>query len=147
MRTKEWRLLPALLRIPLKAFKYDDRMVPRGLKKTLNWTLIIPRDTSLWKISKIFVIKYISSLAVWRHYIPRNFFKILLNQTEIRLYLPCTGWFGSKRMSVWIQINRKMVDTTWFRFDLIRFCENFAVCSWKRARIFRRRTVRRKKKC
>ena len=29
-----------------------------------------------------------------------NIFQIWLNQTEIRLYLPCTDWFGSKRTSV-----------------------------------------------
>ena len=32
------------------------------------------------------------------------FFEILLNQIEIRLYLPFSDSFGSKRTSVWIQI-------------------------------------------
>ena len=26
-------------------------------------------------------------------------------------------WFGTKRASVWFQINRKMVNKFWFRFD------------------------------
>ena len=35
----------------------------------------------------------------------RNLFEILLNQPEIRLYLPFSGWFGTKRPSVWFQFN------------------------------------------
>ena len=58
-------------------------------------------------------------------YTQRNFSEVLLNQLEIRLYLPFSDWFGSKRMSVWIQINRKIVYTIWFRVDLIRF-----LCVW-----------------
>ena len=34
-------------------------------------------------------------------YTQRNLFKILLNQTNIRLYLPVSDWFGTKRTSVW----------------------------------------------
>ena len=43
----------------------------------------------------------------------RNIFEILLNQIEIRLYLTCFVWYGTKRTSVWIQINRKMVISFW----------------------------------
>ena len=32
-------------------------------------------------------------------------------------------------MSVWYQINRKMVNNIWFRFDLIRFRKYFSVCT------------------
>ena len=50
------------------------------------------------------------------------FFEILLNQTEIWLYLLFSEWFRSKRtVSVWIQIDRKIVNTIRFLFDLIRF--------------------------
>ena len=31
----------------------------------------------------------------------RNIFGIILNQTEIRLYLPFSDWFGKKQTSVW----------------------------------------------
>ena len=31
----------------------------------------------------------------------RNYFEILLNHTEIRLYLPFPDWYGTKRSSVW----------------------------------------------
>ena len=51
--------------------------------------------------------------------------EILLNQTKIRLYLPFSDWFGSKRKYVWIQINWKMVNTIWFRLDLMRFGKRF----------------------
>ena len=54
--------------------------------------------------------------------------EILLNQTEIRLYLSFSNWFGTKRTSVWFQINQKMVNTIWFRFDLIIFRKDFSVC-------------------
>ena len=55
--------------------------------------------------------------------------EILFNQTEIRLYLPFSDWFGTKRtVSVWFQIDREMLNTIWFRFDLIRFGKDFSVC-------------------
>ena len=50
--------------------------------------------------------------------------KKLQNQPEIRLYLPFSIWFGTKRTSVWFQINRKMVNTFWFRFDFVVFHMN-----------------------
>ena len=65
-------------------------------------------------------------------YTQRNFSEFLLNQPEIRLYLPFPDWFGSKRTSVWIQINRNMVNTIWFQVNLIRLRKNVSVCnhSW-----------------
>ena len=67
-------------------------------------------------------------------YTQRNLFKILLNQTEIRLYLPFSNWFGTKWTFVWFQINRKMVNTIWLRFNLIKFWKDFSVCTshWKK---------------
>ena len=53
--------------------------------------------------------------------------KIFLNQPEIRLHFSFSGWFGTKRMSVWIQIYREMVNTIWFQVDLIRLRKNFSV--------------------
>ena len=44
-----------------------------------------------------------------------NFFEILLNLIEIRLYISFSDWFQIKQMSVWFQINWKMVNTIWFR--------------------------------
>ena len=57
----------------------------------------------------------------------RNLFEIWLNQTEIRLYLSFFDWFGTKQTSVWFQNNRKIVNTIWFRFNLIRFRKDFSV--------------------
>ena len=37
--------------------------------------------------------------------------EILLNQTEIKLYLPFSDCFGAKHTSVWFKINRKMAHT------------------------------------
>ena len=45
------------------------------------------------------------------------------------LYLPFSDWFGTKRTSVWFQINRNMVNTIWFRVDSIRFRKDFSVCA------------------
>ena len=52
---------------------------------------------------------------------------VMLNQTDIWLYSPFSDWFGTKWKSVWFQINRKMVNTIWFGFDLIRFGKHFSV--------------------
>ena len=63
-------------------------------------------------------------------YTHRIFFEILLNQTEISLFLPFFRLiWNSKQMSVWFQINRKMVNTIWFLFDLTRFRKDFSVCT------------------
>ena len=61
-------------------------------------------------------------------YIQRDLFEILLNKPEIRFYLSFSGWFETKRRSVWFPINRKMVNTIWFWGDLIRFRKDFSVC-------------------
>ena len=51
----------------------------------------------------------------------REFFlEFLLNQTEIRLCLAFSDRFGTKRMSVWFQMNRTMLNIIGVRFDLIR---------------------------
>ena len=60
-----------------------------------------------------------------------NFFEILLNQPEIGLYLPFSDWFGTKQMSVWFQINGKMVNTIWFRSNLLRFRNKLEKKYWK----------------
>ena len=72
---------------------------------------------------------------VWRVYCQcytqRNIFEILLNQTEIRLYIPFSDWFEAKRTSVWFQINRKMLNKIWFLFDLIRFRKKIVCVVWR----------------
>ena len=56
-----------------------------------------------------------------------NFFRNLIKSPDIRLYLPFSDWHGFKRTSVWIHINRKKVNTTWFQVDLTRFWKYFSV--------------------
>ena len=70
------------------------------------------------------------------YYIQRNLFEILLNLNEIRLYLPFFNWFGTKQTSTWLQINRETVNTIWFRFDSIRFWNDFSVCRISAKNIF-----------
>ena len=67
------------------------------------------------------------SYSCTRDYTQRNIFEILLNQPEIRLYLPCSNWFVTKRTSVWFQINQKIVNIIWFQFDLTRFKRRLSV--------------------
>ena len=74
-------------------------------------------------------VKKTLKIGILMHPYQRNIFEILLNQTEIRLYLPFSDWFGTKSTSIWIQINRKMVNTIWFRVDLISFRKDFSVCN------------------
>ena len=76
-----------------------------------------------------YLFSSIPSFASHVVYTQKNLFEILLNQPEIILYLPFSNWFGSKRTSVWIQINRKMVNTIRFQVDLIRFWKDFSVCT------------------
>ena len=92
-------------------------MVPRGLREVLNRAPIMPRGGCSGKRMKFFPI-----------YPQRNFFEILLNKTEVRLYLSFSDWFGTKPTSIWFQINRKIVNTIWFRFDLIRYRKKFSEC-------------------
>ena len=61
-------------------------------------------------------------------YTKRNLFEILLNQTEIRLYLTFFDGFGTKWTSVLFQIERKIVNTIGFQFELIGFRKDFSVC-------------------
>ena len=56
--------------------------------------------------------------------IQRFLFEVLLNQPEIRLYfIIFNDWFGTQTdvVRLLFQIDRKMVNTIWFRVDLIRF--------------------------
>ena len=55
--------------------------------------------------------------------------EIFWNQTDIRLYLPFSDWFETKRTVVWFQINRKMINTIWCRFELIRFLWRQKMCN------------------
>ena len=78
-------------------------------------------------LSEIFYRLLVANRHLRSRYTQRIFFEILLNQSEMRLYLPFSDWFGFKQTSVWIQIIRKMVNTISFRVDLIIFRKKFSV--------------------
>ena len=67
---------------------------------------------------------YISYIFVWKY------IEILLNQPEIRLYLPFSDRFWTKRTSVWSKINRRIVNTILYRFDILRFRKYFSMCRY-----------------
>ena len=47
-------------------------------------------------------------------------FRILIKSNRNQIVFTIYNLFGTKQTSVWLQINRKMVNTILFRFDLIR---------------------------
>ena len=110
--------------IVVSIFSTADYCYELNVKQNIPLLFIIC-EPSFWRILEILWVKRNTCKMLGRKYIKyctqRSLFEILLNQTEIRLYLPCTNWFGTKRTSVWFQINKIMVNTIWFRFDLIRF--------------------------
>ena len=114
------------------------------LKFRWKWFNLLELQRSVWTCNLTLFTTWLSSL--WHFelfprglfsrgrglsgagYTKRNIFEIWLNQPKIRLYLPFSGWFGTKRPFVWLQINRKMVNIIWFRIDLIRFRKDCSVC-------------------
>ena len=61
----------------------------------------------------------------WLH--TEKSFRNIIKSTRNRIVLTIYVWFRSKRTSVWIHIIRKMVNTIWFRVDLIIFRKDFSV--------------------
>ena len=80
---------------------------------------------SVWFIREIEL-----SVRSYSFPIERNHFSVSLTIFLSRLYLPYSDWFGTKRTSVRFKINRTMVNTIWFRVDLIRFRKDFSVCTF-----------------
>ena len=131
-----------IVRLPLPDVELPERLTPFGIMgahlkppvhhgNTLSRALRGPSigpplrlflsDGRWWRIPVCIFFNYV--------YTQRNIFQISLNQTEIRFCLPFSVWFGTKRtLSVWFQINWKIVNTIWFRFDLRRFRKYFSVC-------------------
>ena len=97
------------------------------VRGALNWSPMMPRDVNL--LDSYTSHRY-CFYSLGGNHTQRNLFGIILNPPEIRLYFPCTDWFRTNRTSVRFQINRKMVNTIWFRVDFIRFRKDFSVCTW-----------------
>ena len=45
------------------------------------------------------------------------------------IFYPFFDWFGSKQTTVWFQINRRMINTIWFRVDF----QSCFVCTQKKS--------------
>ena len=71
---------------------------------------LFPCGNSPWHAEKSFRNLIIS----YRNQIVFTIFRLIWNQTDVRLLF---------------QINQKMVDTIWFRVDLIKFRKYFSVCT------------------
>ena len=59
----------------------------------------------------------------------RNLIKLNRNKIIFTIYLLI--WNQTDTVRLLFQINRKMVNTIWFPFDLIRFRKDFSVCEIK----------------
>ena len=67
--------------------------------------------------------------ALWLfHIITESKACISVQEFLLSVSTPFSDWFRTKRTFVWFQINRKMVNTIWFRVALIRFQKDFSVC-------------------
>ena len=93
----------------------------------LKWRVKITTSRTIHKSPKMAHLCSHISFSRLLIYTQRNLFEILLNQTKIRLYLPYIDWFRTKRTSLWFQINQEMVNTIWFRFDLIIFRKDLQI--------------------
>ena len=88
---------------------------------------VLLHSPPLSEISKSYIydvyLRY--KISIWKtFYLP----KILVKSTGIRLYLPFSDWFWTKRNSVWFQIKRKMVNTIWFRLIRQESQVDFSAC-------------------
>ena len=93
--------------------KNDVTFFPR-LFNTENIFSVLPRHAS-GKMPKY--------LLTWNT--QRNILEIILN-----IIKPFSDWFKMKRMSIWFQINRKMVNTIWFRLNQ-KDSEKISLCVYK----------------
>ena len=74
--------------------------------------------------------------VIWRRQIKsrtrtEKSFTNLIKSNRNQIVFTFSDWFGINRTSDWFQINQKMVNTIWFRFDLIRIRKDFSVCTDK----------------
>ena len=107
--------------VPANRIKFQFKLWSQTANATLSemWDVI----WSWWQFSFLlwtkwkflfFSVQSKGKRSLIRSYTQRNLFEILLNHTEIQLYLPIFDGFG-------------MVNTTIFRVDLIRFLKDSSV--------------------
>ena len=56
-------------------------------------------------------------------------FRNLVKSNWNQIVFTISRMIWNQRTSVWFQVNRCMVNTIWFQFDLTRFRKDFSVCS------------------
>ena len=103
------------------------------LNRDVKWLVTVMQKKTLEKVVNLTCIFLCIFICCWPF--PNHssatqiefFFWILLIQTEIRLYISFSDWFGTKRNSLWFQINRKMLSTIWFRLHSTKLREYLPV--------------------
>ena len=97
--------------------------IPFGVKSIGKVQLQI----QIW--SRRYYLEKIHGIHTWYlTYAQRNVFEILLNQPDIRSYLPLIDFQQqTDSIRLMFQNNQKMVNTIWFRLDSIRFRKDLSV--------------------
>ena len=104
-----------LLCLPLKIMYNIFKFFSISLFLTMYFFPIVILYWSVWH-QYIYWWKTCHFIAHFLLYTQWNLFGILSNQTEIRLYLPCTDCFGTKRtVSELFQNNRFVVSSGWYK--------------------------------
>ena len=75
----------------------------RGFRDESDLTIGTPndgREMAVPRTAALLIVFFLIPVWICASQLPRQthretLFEILLNQTEIRLYLPCTDWFGT----------------------------------------------------
>ena len=100
---------------------------------TLNTNISIFWSFMHWCYSMVTKIKYLanyrtSSLVVNELFLRCCLIKIRVKSYNDGIIHKKSKKIWTKRTFIWFQINRKMVNTIWFRVDLIIFRKYFSVC-------------------
>ena len=101
-----------------KPFEYYTE----GFKWILNWTPVMPKGRSFSKVWW----KFFQSGENNTH---RKSFRSLIISTRNQIVSTIFRSIWFQQTSIWIQVNRIMVNTIWFQVDLIRFRKYFSVCT------------------
>ena len=97
-----------------KSYFYTIQLSFLGNRKQTYWELVFFirwQVTSLVWWSCLILIRYL----ILSRYTEIYLLLLLVKSTGIKFYLPFSDWYGTTRISVWFQINRKMVNTIWFQ--------------------------------
>ena len=118
--------------------------MPTGINGLTSWTSHRNELLCLIESSEIWFF----SLYIRREVFPKSYY--INPKSDCIIFLDpksfgsksFSGWFGSKRTSVWFQINRYMVNTISFQFDIIRFRKDLPACIHASLQLFRRKKTK-----